>query len=146
MKNILQALRANVAELTPTANCFNVVRSDILQSAIRTVQRRAFNPTCKIDVVFMDTLDGSREGSVDTGGPTREFLTLLMRAILASRFFVGPEDSKHLSLDSIGMLMTGHCRHTNVYKKNGPNMYKVIRYPSKVILVFNLRYQYIKKL
>ncbi|XP_056441053.1 G2/M phase-specific E3 ubiquitin-protein ligase-like isoform X1 [Gadus chalcogrammus] len=51
----------------------------------------------------MDTLDGSREGSVDTGGPTREFLTLLMRAILASRFFVGPEDSKHLSLDSIGL-------------------------------------------
>ncbi|CAL8363225.1 unnamed protein product [Boreogadus saida] len=26
-----------------------------------------------------------------------------MRAILASRFFVGPEDSKHLSLDSIGL-------------------------------------------
>ncbi|KAK0137639.1 hypothetical protein N1851_026170 [Merluccius polli] len=26
-----------------------------------------------------------------------------MRAILASRFFVGPDDSKHLSLDSIGV-------------------------------------------
>ncbi len=37
-------------------------------------------------MVFVDTY-GQGEGAVDSGGPTREFLTLLMKELLNSRFF-----------------------------------------------------------
>lgn len=42
------------------------------------------------------------EGSVDEGGPTREFFRLLMMALKDSTLFTGPQNSKNLSLDSHG--------------------------------------------
>lgn len=92
---------AELAEPGPTSNCVNVVRSNVLESAMRTFRRRAFNPLKRLDVVFVDTC-GTGEGSVDNGGPNREFMRLLMKAVLASQYFVGPQNSKSLALDSLG--------------------------------------------
>lgn len=91
----------NIKALPPPANRINVVRADILESAFRAFRRKAFDPERKLDV-FIDTC-GQGEGSVDNGAPTREFLTLLMKALISSRFFVGPASSKNLGLDSIGV-------------------------------------------
>ncbi|XP_077089882.1 G2/M phase-specific E3 ubiquitin-protein ligase-like [Siphateles boraxobius] len=92
----------DLVEPGPTANCVNVVRSRVLECALRTFSRRAFNPQQQLDVVFVDSC-GSGEGSVDTGGPTREFLRLLMQELLDSKYFVGPQNSKSLALDSLGL-------------------------------------------
>ena len=77
----------------------------MLGSALRCFKRKVFNPKRKLDVVFVDTV-GQGEGAVDTGGPTREFLTLLMKALLRSGFFVGTE--KSLALDAVGMYTLLH--------------------------------------
>ena len=82
-------------------NTVNVLRSDVLESAFRTFRRRAFDPNRRLDIVFVDTCAG--EGSVDDGGPCREFLRLLLKSIMESQYFVGPQNSRSLALDSLGM-------------------------------------------
>ncbi|KAM4521337.1 unconventional myosin-VIIa-like, partial [Fundulus diaphanus] len=47
--------------------------------------------------MFVDG-EGQSEGAVDDGGPSREFLRLLVAALRDSRYFEGPEGSKNLSL------------------------------------------------
>ena len=108
LREILRTLvgKVNSVELPPTANKINVVRADILESALRAIRRRSFNPERTIDVVFVDPC-GQGEGSVDNGGPTRDFLNLLMKAVVNSRFFVGPVCTKNLGLDAIGMCISG---------------------------------------
>lgn len=91
----------------PSANNINVLRTDILGSAFRAFRREKFDPKLKLDIVFVDTC-GQGEGAVDNGGPTREFLTLLMKSVLNSRFFMGPSDNKNLALDAVGMYVRGH--------------------------------------
>ncbi|CAM4529177.1 unnamed protein product [Leuciscus chuanchicus] len=102
LRRMLLGLQSAVdlVEPGPIANCVNVVRSRVLQCALRTFNRRAFNPHKQLDIVFVDSC-GTGEGSVDTGGPTREFLRLLMKELLDSRYFVGPENGKSLALDSL---------------------------------------------
>eukprot|EP00794_Sanderia_malayensis_P001849 gene1849-2082_t len=46
--------------------------------------------------MFTDDV-GNSEGAIDMGGPTREFLTLLMNTISRSSLFVGGEESRLLS-------------------------------------------------
>ncbi|KAL7395333.1 hypothetical protein ABVT39_014643 [Epinephelus coioides] len=103
LREVLCTLVGNldIKALPPPANRMNFVRADILESAFRAFRREALDPERKLDVVFIDTC-GQGEGSVDNGGPTREFLTLLTKALISSRFFVGPASSKNLGLDSIG--------------------------------------------
>lgn len=91
-----------MVEAAPVANQVNVVRSGVLDSALRAFKRRAFNPYSRLDVVFVDGC-GAGEGSIDDGGPRREFFRLLMEAMIHSKYFVGPEDSKSLALDAMGM-------------------------------------------
>ncbi|KAL0973527.1 hypothetical protein UPYG_G00205390 [Umbra pygmaea] len=69
---------------------------------MRTFKRRAFNPSKRLDVVFVDTC-GTGEGSVDSGGPNREFMRLLIKTVLESKYFVGPQNCKSLALDSLGL-------------------------------------------
>ncbi|MED6278955.1 hypothetical protein CHARACLAT_029401, partial [Characodon lateralis] len=52
-----------------------------------------------LNVTFVDTA-GVTEGAVDDGGPTREFLCLLITEIKDSSFFNGPDYNKNLSLVS----------------------------------------------
>lgn len=79
----------------------NVCRENIMDGAMRAFARRSFNPEAKLSVVFMDDFMQA-EGSVDEGGPTREFFRLLMMALKDSTLFTGPQNSKNLSLDSHG--------------------------------------------
>ncbi|KAK5607975.1 hypothetical protein CRENBAI_007263 [Crenichthys baileyi] len=48
-------------------------------------------------VTFVDD-EGQSEGAMDDGGPSREFLRLQVAALRDSRYFVGPEGTKNLSL------------------------------------------------
>nr|XP_055031633.1 G2/M phase-specific E3 ubiquitin-protein ligase-like [Misgurnus anguillicaudatus] len=112
LRGLLLSLQsaADLAEPGPTSNCINVVRSNVLESAMRTFKRQAFNPTKQLDVVFVDAC-GTGERSVDSGGPSREFIRLLMRAILESRYFVGPKNCKSLALDSLAFPDTACNSH-----------------------------------
>lgn len=85
--------------LCPTSNLINVCRSNILQCSLRAFQRRRFNPEAKLDIVFVDE-DMNAEGSVDEGGPTREFLRLLMKAIHGCYIFEGHEKDLRLALST----------------------------------------------
>lgn len=88
-------------EVSIRANCFNVDRGDVTSSFRRVLQRANFDPLCKIDVLFVD-VDDMSEGSIDGGGPTREFLRLLMCEIIRGDMFEGPPDCRMLKFSTIG--------------------------------------------
>ncbi|XP_043983724.1 G2/M phase-specific E3 ubiquitin-protein ligase-like [Gambusia affinis] len=71
----------------------------ILECSLHAFRRRRFDPAAKLDVIFVDEEDNA-EGAVDEGGPTREYLRLLMRAIHQSNVFEGHENDRHLALDT----------------------------------------------
>ena len=75
---------------------FNVSRSHLWESAKRGFSKKSFSPKNKISVMFTDDA-GNSEGAIDLGGPTREFLTLLINYINRSSLFVGNEESRLLS-------------------------------------------------
>lgn len=79
-----------------TANVHN-----IMKSTLQAFRRRRFNPAARFDVVFVNN-EKTSEGAVDGGGPTREYLRLLMKAIHQSNIFEGPEKDKRLTLDTHG--------------------------------------------
>ncbi|XP_015259139.1 PREDICTED: G2/M phase-specific E3 ubiquitin-protein ligase-like isoform X4 [Cyprinodon variegatus] len=83
----------------PTSNQINVCRDRILECSLHAFRRRRFDPAAKLDVVFVDEED-TAEGAVDEGGPTREYLRLLMRAIHQSNVFEGHENDRHLALNT----------------------------------------------
>jgi predicted nucleotidyltransferase len=82
-------------EITPSQNKFNVDRADVFGSFIITSRRRNFDPMSRIDVVFVDAL-GAVEGAIDSGGPTREFLRLLVKEVITGPCFEGPAASRNL--------------------------------------------------
>ncbi|XP_048036146.1 G2/M phase-specific E3 ubiquitin-protein ligase [Megalobrama amblycephala] len=97
---ILKKLHSRIdLSCCPTCNQINVSRDNILQGSLQAFKRRRFNPEARLDVIFVDS-DGVGEGAVDEGGPTREFLRLLMREIQMSKIFEGPEDNRLLALDT----------------------------------------------
>ena len=81
---------------------FNINRQNVLDGAIRALKRRSFNVKARIDINFSDTLTGLSEDGIDAGGPTREFLRLLMDAIVNSNIFEGVEAAKILSCNETG--------------------------------------------
>lgn len=91
----------------PTSNQINICRDytgnvhNLMKSSLQAFGRRRFNPEAKLDIVFVDK-DEKTEGAVDGGGPTREYLRLLMKAIQQSCIFEGPECEKRLTLDTLG--------------------------------------------
>ncbi|KAF4114102.1 hypothetical protein G5714_004325 [Onychostoma macrolepis] len=87
------------ATAAPISNQINATRCNILDSGIRAFRCQRFNPEAKLDVVFRDA-DGIGEGAADEGGPTREFLTLLMREIHSCEIFDGEDWKKTLACNS----------------------------------------------
>nr|XP_055038549.1 uncharacterized protein LOC129426318 isoform X2 [Misgurnus anguillicaudatus] len=109
LKTILNRLGEKIDHTScPASNHINICRDytgnvhNILKSTVQAFKRRKFNPEARLDVIFVDSEQIS-EGSVDGGGPTREYLRLLMKAIHQSSIFEGPETDKTLALDSQGM-------------------------------------------
>jgi hypothetical protein len=103
----------------PASNQINTTRCNILESGIRAFRRQRFNPESKLDVVFRDA-DGIGEGAADEGGPTREYLTLLMREIHSCEVFDGEDWNKTLACNSKGNLMSNVyflCFTLNIVEK-----------------------------
>ena len=64
--------------------------------AVRTLKRDGFIENGRIDVTFVDG-SGSGEGSVDSGGPSREFLRLCLQQVMSASIFSGAETGKYLT-------------------------------------------------
>ncbi|XP_056094039.1 G2/M phase-specific E3 ubiquitin-protein ligase-like [Rhinichthys klamathensis goyatoka] len=77
---------------------FNINRANVWDGALRGFRRSSFDPTCSLMVKFTDDA-GLTEEALDSGGPSREFLTLLMDTIKTRRVFEGKENAKYLSFD-----------------------------------------------
>ncbi|XP_065121922.1 uncharacterized protein [Paramisgurnus dabryanus] len=135
LKTILNRLGEKIDHTScPASNHINICRDytgnvhNILKSTVQAFKRRKFNPEARLDVIFVDSEQIS-EGSVDGGGPTREYLRLLMKAIHQSSIFEGPETDKTLALDSQaleGKLYTQIARMISVCAIHGgvaPNFF-----------------------
>ena len=81
---------------------FNINRQNVLDGAVRALKRKKFNPKARIDVHFSDNLTGIAEDGIDAGGPTREFVRLLMDAIVKSSVFEGAMTARILSRNESG--------------------------------------------
>ncbi|MGH0144180.1 UNVERIFIED_CONTAM: hypothetical protein FKN15_044872, partial [Acipenser sinensis] len=75
---------------------FNIGRINIWDGTLCGFKCKTYKPKNRISVMFSDS-DGNSEGAVDRGGPTREFLTLLMQTRQNSKIFEGSEDWKNLT-------------------------------------------------
>ncbi|KAI4891458.1 hypothetical protein NFI96_024367 [Prochilodus magdalenae] len=73
---------------------FNINRANVWDGAIQGFERSAYNPSYDMLVKFSDDA-GQTEEALDTGGPKREFLTLLMDAIRTRRVFDAAEEDEH---------------------------------------------------
>ncbi|XP_055004164.1 G2/M phase-specific E3 ubiquitin-protein ligase-like isoform X1 [Boleophthalmus pectinirostris] len=74
---------------------FNICRSDIWDGAVRGLKRGTFAENYDLLVKFSDDA-GRFEECVDTGGPKREFLSLLMKELNKRPIFDGPVESRYL--------------------------------------------------
>ncbi|XP_077863811.1 LOW QUALITY PROTEIN: G2/M phase-specific E3 ubiquitin-protein ligase-like [Saccoglossus kowalevskii] len=81
---------------------FNINRADVWDGAIRGFQRKSYCPMKRMYIRFTNDA-GKDEGAVDTGGPKREFLRLIIHHLQHSCIFDGPEHSKVLSMHSFAM-------------------------------------------
>ncbi|XP_010795995.1 G2/M phase-specific E3 ubiquitin-protein ligase-like [Notothenia coriiceps] len=59
---------------------FNINRANVWDGAISGFKGASFDPSHEMSVKFTDD-EGQTEDGVDTGGPKREFLTLLMECL-----------------------------------------------------------------
>ena len=101
-KNDLRIIQSGVErEVVPRDNLINVDRGSPLQSFARAVKRKGFQPMTKLDISFVD-IEEQTEGSVDDGGPCREFFRLLLHYISQCDLLEGPDCSKNLRLSSKG--------------------------------------------
>ncbi|XP_023814808.1 G2/M phase-specific E3 ubiquitin-protein ligase-like isoform X3 [Oryzias latipes] len=82
---------------------FNICRSDIWNGAVRGFKRATFSEKKDILVKFSDN-EGTLEEGIDTGGPKREFLSLLMKELKKRPIFDGPMESRYLVYNSTAIL------------------------------------------
>jgi len=97
LTDILQELQLQI-DINGNKNVVNVDRADILDGAFRAFARKTFNPCRLLTVRF------AGEDGIDSGGLTREFLRLAVRAVQQLPIFSGGDRTKNLTLDYIGML------------------------------------------
>ncbi|XP_034146274.1 G2/M phase-specific E3 ubiquitin-protein ligase-like isoform X3 [Esox lucius] len=74
---------------------FNISRANVWDGAVRGFKRTTYSETCDMLVKFTDDTGVLEEG-IDTGGPRREFLTLLMKHLKDQPIFDGPEGHRFL--------------------------------------------------
>ncbi|XP_039592504.1 G2/M phase-specific E3 ubiquitin-protein ligase-like [Polypterus senegalus] len=78
---------------------FNINRADIWDGALRGFKCSSFDPAHTSLVKFSGNT-GYMESGIDTGGPKREFLELLMQHLKNRTLFEGRETEKYLTCDS----------------------------------------------
>ncbi|XP_030580897.1 G2/M phase-specific E3 ubiquitin-protein ligase-like [Archocentrus centrarchus] len=74
---------------------FNISRANVWEGAVRGFRRSSYSENCDMLVRFTDDAGVYEEG-IDTGGPRREFLTLLMKHLKDRPIFDGPEGHRFL--------------------------------------------------
>ncbi|XP_046564288.1 G2/M phase-specific E3 ubiquitin-protein ligase-like [Haliotis rubra] len=74
-------------------NIVNVTRHNVMSGGIRAFNRPSFNPENGLSVKF------AGEYAIDDGGPSREFLRLLMKEISSLPIFTGDDTKKMLDLN-----------------------------------------------
>ncbi|XP_045898128.1 G2/M phase-specific E3 ubiquitin-protein ligase-like [Micropterus dolomieu] len=74
---------------------FNISRANFWDGAVRGFKRTTYSETCDMLVKFTDDTGVLEEG-IDSGGPRREFLTLLMKHLKDRPIFDGPEGHRFL--------------------------------------------------
>eukprot|EP00794_Sanderia_malayensis_P013365 gene13365-14740_t len=94
---------------------FNVSRNHLWESAKRGCSKKLFSPKNNISVMFTNDVSNS-EGAIDMGGPTREFLTLLMNTIsriakIWNGLRIGTRNSN--SLESFNAFAISKCTKIN---------------------------------
>lgn len=100
-KEELLALQSALV-LSEGVNVVNVARDHVLDSFKRATSRKSFSPCQKFDICFVDNC-GNSEGSIDSGGPTREFFRLLLSEIANSSIFLTlPDGCKQMELSTCG--------------------------------------------
>jgi len=99
----LSRIQAAVDRQVPAevSNVINVDRNSAFECFLRAYRRPQFCALRKIEVTFVD-VNGCSEGAADGGGPTREFLRLLLKDISSSELFTGPQKQRLLDLNSAG--------------------------------------------
>ena len=85
VESVLHRLRSQV-DVDGRRNVVNVTREEVLDGARRGFRRATFNNKCTLSVKF------SGEAGIDDGGPTREFMRLVLKALRDSHIFEGPEN------------------------------------------------------
>ncbi|XP_013856231.1 uncharacterized protein LOC106512081 [Austrofundulus limnaeus] len=81
---------------------FNISRANVWEGAVRGFKRSSYSESCDMLVRFTDDAGVFEEG-IDTGGPRREFLTLLMKHLKDRPIFDGPEGHRFLAYNANGM-------------------------------------------
>ncbi|XP_029701347.1 uncharacterized protein [Takifugu rubripes] len=74
---------------------FNISRANVWDGAVRGFKRTTYTEKCDMLVRFTDDAGVFEEG-IDTGGPRREFFTLLMRHLKDRPIFDGPDGHRFL--------------------------------------------------
>ena len=97
LEDVLSRLRSSVIGSFEGRTVINIRRGHIWEDACRSLTRKRFDPRAGISVCFADDF-GNHEGAVDVGGPRREFLRLLVKAVNeSSGIFAGPENRRVLA-------------------------------------------------
>nr|XP_024658126.1 G2/M phase-specific E3 ubiquitin-protein ligase [Maylandia zebra] len=78
---------------------FNISRSAVWDGAVRGFRRSTYSDNYDMFIKFNDDAGSFKDG-LDTGGPRREFLTLLMGSLRNRPIFDGPPESRYLVYNS----------------------------------------------
>lgn len=93
---------------------------------MRGFKRATFSEARDLLVIFSDD-EGRFEEGLDTGGPKREFLSLLMKNLSSRPIFDGPPESRYIVYNSTGTILCVECVKTEfanfvfVYINNNTN-------------------------
>ncbi len=86
---IKQILEELATKINSNQTCkFNINRAYVLDGAVRGFTRLSYNPNNRMVIRFSDD-KGKYEEAIDLGGPRREFLRLLLVALMQSSMFEG---------------------------------------------------------
>ncbi len=84
---IKQILEELATKINSNKTCkFNINHAYVLDGAVRGFTRLSYNPNNRMVIRFSDD-KGNYEEDIDLGGPRREFLRLLLVALMQSSMF-----------------------------------------------------------
>lgn len=96
--DIISNLR-QIVDNSGRRNVVNVIRSEVLDGALRAVQRTSFNEAHNLDVHFIG------EQGIDEGGLTREFMHLCMKAMKEADIFTDTVNGKAFIMNCRGKII-----------------------------------------